>query len=1376
MPRIYSIIVGFFLFASSFAQVDQVISHLESSDEMSNNIIQCMCRDREGYLWVGTRNGLFRFDGYHFLPFINDPSDSSTITGNNVTSIVEDDSGTIWAGTNKGLNRFVRNTQQFQHFFNNPATKNSLPDNNIHQILKDHTGTLWLGTAKGLCQMDKKNHTFVHYAHNADDNTSILMNEVTCLYEDHRQNLWIATWATGLNQYNREKNSFTHYTQADGLQGYISCMAEDDKGDLWIGSFYNGLCKFDLQNKKFTYLRPDIFLQNHITSICRDRKGSLWITVLTKGLVKLDPKTEEITLYNDLFPKNNKLSSINNFSLYFDYQDILWIGSVDKGIDVIYNYPRNSTLLQVSEIVKKDLYITDIICDKQDNLWIKSGEMIIRLDKKSGMKKCDVYPSNKYNFIYKDREGQIWNYKNGCFRFNETANSFEPASFIPSCKQLNGTFIQRLYETKTLNRWIITDKQIVEYNNSTKTTADLTSQFMYNGINPANINLIFEDSKGYTWISVPELILFNDKTKKFTKVNKDLQVNDIIEDKEGKIWFSTSNGIYYFNHATKLFSYYSMKLSYAYSMWFDQKNNLWVSSQKEVKKYESGTQRVQKINLDKILGSWHYYSLAGASDGTLYIAGGKDILALNADSFYNTYIPSIVLTRLLLFNNEVLMDKNSFLKEHINFIKEITFTYKQSDISFEFSALNLLLPDNNKYSYKLEGYDNEWHPLSKNRTANYLKLPPGRYLLKIKGTNNDGIWSKQVKTIAITILPPWWKTWWFRALTGIAIILSIMGFIRYRTQKVIQKNIILEKTVKERTKEIEEQKRELEQQADYLQEINIELKERQDELEALTTELKTQSEQLFDANKNLQKLNATKDKFFSIIAHDLKNPFQAILSSADTLAKKYEQLADDKRKDHINTIKESSTGAYNLLENLLNWARTQTNAIEISTERVNIAELIHNTVQLYKVNAENKTITVVSDVPEKTFAFVDKNMLTTIVRNIFSNAIKYTYPGGKVEISAFEDKDETQISISDNGVGMDAKSLENIFHVTTHRSASGTLGESGTGLGLIICKEFIEKNNGSIVASSQPGIGTTFTLSLPVKEVSSVQAKEHKPETSTLKSSEEVTYYSSNVVEKNSVDEEVKGSRVLIVDDNPNIRENLKQFLSEYFDVYEAADGKEGLSIAYEMVPDIIISDVMMPEPDGYELCEKIKTDERTSHIPVILLTVRSSDTSRIKGIETGADDYVTKPFNMEYMLARIENLIRSRNELRKRFAKEITLEPKDITITSLDEKFLTKALDVVEKNMTNQEFDSNELVSAMGMSRSGLFLKLKALTGQSATEFIRTIRLKRAAKILTQKAMNISEVCYSVGFKHPVYFSRSFSKQFGMSPSEYSDKMSSES
>jgi signal transduction histidine kinase/DNA-binding response OmpR family regulator len=660
--------------------------------------------------------------------------------------------------------------------------------------------------------------------------------------------------------------------------------------------------------------------------------------------------------------------------------------------------------------------------------------------------------------------------------------------------------------------------------------------------------------------------------------------------------------------------------------------------------------------------------------------------------------------------------------------------YNENFLSFDFVALNYILPEKNQYAYKMEGIDKDWVYNGTRRFASYKNLDPGDYIFLVKASNNDGVWNQQGASLILTILPPPWRTWWAYSLYG-SIGICLLYVLRQNTIK----------------------------------------------RERLKHELKLQR---LEAEK-MQEINQLKSRFFANISHEFRTPLTLILGPLEKFLSRTHTDSEDKS---LYLMMQHNAGRLlHLINQLLDLSKLEVGSLKLEPQPADLVAFLKATILSFTSLAQSRQIQYQLHFPaDHPVMYFDADKLEKILVNLLSNAFKFTAGGGSVSVTvSFQEmpsekqrpKQMLEITVKDSGIGISPEHIDKVFDRFYQANDSDTKQREGTGIGLALSKELVELHGGEISLDSERGKSATFTVRLPLEVVPITLPPLHPDELPLTKGTHRIIYEESeteNTADHPTINYKNKKQRtplLLVVEDNADIRWYIRENLNTQYQIVEAINGVEALTQAIELMPDLIVSDIMMPMMDGIELCRQLKTNECTSHIPVILLTAKAGEASQLEGLETGADDYLTKPFSRKELKVRIKNLIEQRARLRACFSKKVSVEPKQVAVTSADEKFLQRALAVVEANMANAEFDVETFGREVGMSRTHIHRKLKALTDQSVSEFIRTIRLKRAAQLLSQKAGNVSEIAYLVGFKEQSYFSRCFQQTFGCAPSEYAAK-----
>ena len=1071
----------------------------------------------------------------------------------------------------------------------------------------------------------------------------------------------------------------------------------------------------------------------YINCVFYDKQGNLWIGTRNDGIYKLKQPQNLFTVVDLSYPGMD-FSVMNYF--YADRQYNVYIGTTN-GIACINlsNEQQNTSVLTKEQSPRANLFQ-----DKELNYWFTDQDRLLYCDHSTGKQQILLSGLKKRQHNYRGlifRIAEIGDIilaagENYIFKYDKKTRQSTIIDPTP-CRIWNKTFY---IEAGKL--WL-KDKDIF-YNydpigNKCHIFSNIPEVDRINAIQVLSDSILLLNIRN-------KLYFYNLQLEKVTRTlvmpgNPSNKVRAMIRDYLHNVWMSTLNGLFLYEQSSgNLIMYY----------------------------YEDGTE------INRFL-----YPSDSLIDGRLIFGTNKKILIVDPSQLKNQD-NSLLRNTPLRITRIVIADKRGGDSSIVNpyLLNSIELPYYMNSLSIEFAVLSYMNPHRCTYAYRIKDGNGQWQNLGPNHRIDLLNLDNGTHTIEIKAAVSQGYWINNPVEFTIVILPPWYKTILFRIILILLLLVAIYSVFALRLKQSKQIRLRLEKEVRERTKEIEMQKAELVMQAGELRNSNMLLVERKEELEAASEELRAQSEELHMANTELTRLNATKDKFFSIIAHDLKNPFSGILSASELLDTKYAEMDDMDKRRFVSMIRSSAKGAYQLLQNLLEWARTQTKGIKFNPEYFKLNTLVNETIDLVKMNADQKNIRLLSSFTNDFAVYADVNMIRTVLRNLITNAIKFTPENGKIEVMAFNEGQYVKVMVKDSGVGMSAETVKKLFKIEESVSTTGTSGESGTGLGLILCKDFVEANSGSIRVESQPGDGSCFIFTIPLSDAPMPFKTSLTSESERLHMTGESDLESDTIIDPNdelyiSIDEkQFADFRVLVVEDNINIRKNIVEALKGNYTIEEAENGLKGLEKAITSIPDLIISDVMMPEMDGFEMVRQLKEEEKTSHIPIIMLTARTSDRSKIKGLESGVADYLNKPFSNDVLRARIKNIFYTRKKLWEKFALDLAIQPKDITSSSSDEEFLKKAISIVENNLEKTDFDVDVFVQMMGMSRSALYRQLGQIIGQPVSDFIRTIRLKRAAILLKEHHFNVSETAYRVGFSDTAVFSRAFKRHFGVPPADW--------
>lgn len=1354
-------------FQPEINQFTSYYHNTENINSISSNKLQVVMFDSFGNLWIGTNgSGMDKMihnqdENYSIIHYNSETnSPAYNITNNTINVIFEDSHKNIWIGTNNGLNLLEPNSTLIKKFYNT-SNSNSLSFNNIRSIFEDHNGVIWIGTEYGLNKKTKNSDNFIRYYNNPDDSKSLYHSTITAIAEDSHFNLLIGTLG-GLNIYDSVKNNFIRFP-TDKNNNYslnnefINSIYCDESGIVWIGTDKGGINKFNINQKQFGCLISDPLnsnsLNNSIVNSIFEEEEVIWIGTAGGGLNKYNKKTGRYSHYINDPHRNTSINSDFVTTICRDANGNLLIGTWGGGVNKLISESSGGVFYhyQSQQITNQsEGFISEIYPDKYGRIWVSSLKGIDLLDSKSFTYKTNMQIPNIVNAIKEagcillDKHDNLWiGTRQGLFLI-DSAEVDNELSGHPSEKikkiinvpgkpeSISGNYIISLCEDKNENLWI--------------------------GTYGDGINLI---------------------------ARKNIEQNDF----EFK----------HFSQAQGLAS------DVIYSILEDNSGLLWLSTDYGLSKINPENGYIRNYFMTDGLQSNQFYWSAGfkGKDGTLFFGSMNGLNYFNPEQIIdNQYKPPVYITDFKIYNQSVNIGKwknnKTILSESITNTKVLKLSYKENVFSFEFAALNYDLPEKNQYAYMMDGIDNEWIYVNSNRRfANYTNLAGGEYTFKIKASNNDNIWNEKPVELKIIITPPFWKTGYFKALLFVFTLLLIYSYFKIHTKNLKDQKLKLEKLVKERTLEIERQNIQLADQAEKLKESNVQIERRKEliegqkiQLEEQNKEILEQRDKLIHLNKKVNLVNQLKLRFFTNISHEFRTPLSLIIGPIEKMLEKTNEL--DENKKYLDLVNRNAQRLLHLINQLMDFRKVEQGKMDLKISRGELVNFIKEIVDAFNDLSLQRNITLEFNEPINPAAeetWFDNEKIENIIYNLISNAFKFTPSPGKISVkvefrmneSAFEHNNSAnevlyaEISVADTGIGIPKSELTDIFKRFYRSNNNVVMNSAGTGIGLSLSKDLIKTHYGTIKAESNEGQGSVFTITFPVSKV--FYDKDEIVETNLnpkiRKQVESLEFILDR--QKNKDQQLIKPRKflknkpsILVVEDNFDLREFLITNLYDNYTILEADNGKSGLEIARIHNPDLIISDIMMPVMDGLNLCTQIKTNIDTSHIPVILLTAKDSVDNQIEGLESGADDYIPKPFNITLLEARARNLIESRKKLKTLFKSTDDLSYKEIASTSTDEKFLKKAYSVVEENIDNPKFDVNYFISYMSVSRSLLHKKLVALTDQSATDFINAIRLKRSLQLLKSKSSNISEVAYSVGFNDPKYFSRLFRKFYGKSPSDF--------
>ncbi|WP_158994206.1 hybrid sensor histidine kinase/response regulator transcription factor [Mucilaginibacter sp. L196] len=1345
----------------SFGQLS--FDHLTVANGLSQSTVLSICKDSRGYMWFGTRDRLNQYDARSFKIFNHDYRNPGSISCSDyVFSIFEDREQNLWIGTVKGLNRYQREKDKFEELLHDPANAASITDNNIYYIFQDSQGALWIGTNNGLNVLSSStSRRFTHIFRYSNGHQGLTDNQIYAIYEDHLHNIWIGG-AEGLTKIERKngKLNFTRFHSTsykpDSLQGNeVRTITEDKQLRLWIGTETGGLNLYHPETSTFSHFKHDPFngnslSNNDVRKIMLDRQGQLWIGTIN-GLNILDPETLKFTHFVHDAESRNSLSDNSIKSIYQDNYGSIWVGTTYGGVNVMHAdnipfkvYQHNDFKNSISGNI-----VSAIIAGPKKSLWIGTeGYGLNYFDEITGVfKQYKNIASNKSslttNFVktvYNDRENNLWVglHQGGLELFDPASEKFKHFRHNKGdINSISSDIVSSLLEDSYGRFWVgtsegldIFDKKSQRFRNYLK---DANKPFI---LTHASVRCVYEDSRHNLWVGTTTglnlLSPGSDKFKRFAANERKPDslkvgyINCIKEDSDGNLWIgSFHGGLSRYIAATGAFQTYGIEQGLpsdnVLNIQQGDQHSLWISTDNGLSRFDLATKKFRTFTVKDGLptNEFNYNSSFKDAGNNLYFGTYNGLVTFNPKQITQNHIPPVIqFTDLRLFNKSVKIgQENDLLKEDISLTKEIVFKYNQNVFSVDFTALSFDKPDRNRFMYKLEGFENNWNRVNI-PSATYTNLPAGEYDLLVRGSNNDGIWGSS-KSLHIVILPPWWKTWWAYGIYTIIFFTTLYFVIRFfRRQARLERDL-------------------------YYEQLNH---ERQQEIYQLKLD------------------------FFTKISHEIRTPLSLILAPIEKML--IQERNNPQIGHQLNYVKRNTDRLMRLVNELLDFRKIESGFMKLDVAEYDLVAFCQSVFDSFIELALSKNIVFrFSPPPTPVYLYFDAGQLEKVLYNLITNAFKFTPDNGIIELSIFPKSDVVEILVTDNGIGISKEVQTRIFENFYQNKQSSS--SPGWGIGLALAKNIVDLHKGLISVQSEvalennPGKTEFIITLLNGRNHFSDDQLSHpiKPNVDAIEiGAIEVIAFSTQTDSDPIAEKQV----ILLVEDNSDLRGFVKAALCSTYQIFESENGLDGWQLAQKIIPDIIISDVAMPVMDGFELCSRIKIDERTNHIPVVLLTARADQPNHLNGLTNGADVYITKPFSMEVLELNIRNLLASRQAMQQKFSRQITLMPKNREIDSPDEQFLNKTMQIIECNLENPDFDVVMLVDKIGMSQTVLYRKVKALTDMTITDFIKSIRLKQAASMLTQNKLTVAEVAYSVGFNDRKYFSKEFKKQFGQTPSGY--------
>ena len=1330
------------------------ITYLGIEQGLSNNSVRCIYQDHKGFMWFGTVDGLNRYDGYGFKVFRNSINDSNSLVHNLVYKLTEDHRNNLWIGTRQGASIFDPLTGRFSTANYRPFKQQGIVK--IRDVIKDlrtdaQNNVLIAAETLGLLFCEQANTVAKQIPLN-NGTTDIMVYGAQAIEVSADKKVWVFVQNQGLCvlDYTAMKLKLVSKTVL------LASTLESDGNTIYIGTG-EGVYAFNtttgLTEKLLDQTQGGMTSEN-IAALTADKNHHLWIGTNGGAVNIWDPATKKM----DYLPAGDNKYSLTGqsvFAIYEDKESRKWIGTLRGGINIID--PQQGRFQTVAHEKGNANSLTgnaiSSFCEAADgNLWIATDDAGLNVwDRKNNSfinyrnnpHDAGSLWDNTISAVTEDAQHNIWAvaFSKGINRYNKATNNFKRYQCINAATGIENKPVYWIYTDKDNNLWVTTLRQGNRYGALYKFNYSADRFDVFDTV-LTDLFTLNEDRAGTLWGGNLNQLVKIDKVNKhhlFFTVGH--AVRAVHEDNAGHLWVGTEGGgLLLFDRKTnsvaaRYTTQNGLSNNSILSMLDDGQGNLWMSTYNGLCKFDIAHRTCKNYYQNDGLQSnqFNYNAALLLRSGEMAFGGIKGFsLFKAADIREAKTMPDVFLTDIRINNIPIEQDYSLISKKSNDAILELEIPYSKAVLSFDFTALEYAAPNKIKYAWYLDGWDRNWNYTSNIRTANYTHISEGSYVLRIKCTNAEGVWNTKEATIRVIILPPWYRSWWAWILYICATVAAVYFYWQYKKRQTL-----LEYEIK-------------------LANLNAE-KERE--------------------------MNEKKLSFFTNISHEFRAPLTLIINPVkDILHKNKEHKTHD---DHeLNIVYRNARRLLSLVDQLLLFRKADSGADTLKPARLNFYALCKEVFLCFTQQARLKNITYEFDCANEAMElYADREKMEIILFNLISNALKYTPDHGRVALVIRETAGHVEVVVHDNGSGIPEATGQKLFEKFYQANTNGINTKTGFGIGLYLVKQFTDLHKGAIRYESETGKGTVFTVTFQkgkahlaeytiAEEINETPAllQELAPEETEMPVTENLAAAAQN--SQVTIDAIVtRKHSVLVIDDDEQIRKYVTQVFKDKYNLYEAQNGTQGLKLAQKYLPDIIISDIKMPGMNGIELCRVIKDDNALNHIPVILLTGSNASETRLQGVEGGADDFITKPFEKEILIARVTNLLKTRDNLQKYFYNEITLNPNNLRISADYKEFLEKCISIVEAHLEDDDFSVKTLLHEIGMSHSTLFRKVKLISGQSISVFIRFIRLRKAAALFINTNYNVNETAFQVGMKDIKHFREQFNKLFDMNPSDYIKK-----
>lgn len=1314
-------------------------SQIDINKGLSHNNVTAIVKDSKGFMWFGTRDGLNRYDGYTIRKYYSNPNYSNSLWGSNINSLHIDKKGNLWVCTQNGLNIYDRNKDYFSRIVIPDIFKKRT--NIIYRIVEYGEGSYIICSEEGSFIFEYKESNII-----PEENIKLLAPNIQtrCAYVDSEKKIWLGS-NQGLIEVDNNLKVLNIISPFGNKSIYNEVFSIYSFGDnnIWFGTS-DGIGCYSKKDGKMSFLKhtsdENSLIHNSINPLIGDKSGNLYIGT-QKGLDIYNTHKKQFTHYAQDIKNPGSLSHNSVWSVFID-ENFLWVGTYAGGVNMASFKEPNFRSYNRNILDKNSLsnnLVNALVAD-QYGIWIGTdgggidyfnpeNNNFINFNTSNSQLSDDVILT-----LLIDRNDNLWigTFYNGITVYNLKKKTYKHLKYSDSnLNTIRKNQVWALLEDRDGYIWMGLWGGLEKYDPRTGKFI----HFQNEQDNPTSLSgfgvlSLKQDSKGNIWVGTfnEGLNLCRPQTNSFTRIMIDKKgsspanaINCIFEDSDKNLWIGTQAGLQRIEYKNGAFKIYGVNNELSGSaiqgIQEDSKNQLWVSTNTGLYQFDRQKNTLLKFDhTDGIQSNQFSRNACYKSLNGNLIFGG-----VNGFTFFNPAklqpyqeVPKLCFTNFEIHNKPVVIAENSPLQKAIDETESITLRHDESNFSIEFSALTYYNPSKNQYIYKLEGVDKNWNYIKNQRKISFSNLAHGSYKLIVKSSNRENVWDLNERSLVITVLPPWWKQWWAKTIYIIILLLIIYSFIHFILlhQKDLH-NLEIEKIEKE----------------------------------------------------NNEKINQSKMQFFINISHEIRTPLTLIIDPIDQLLK--QENGNSRNFQLLSIMKRNARYLLNMTKQLLDFNKLENKNLVLKNSKCNLNTFLFEISQNFSHLSKEKKIAIKLIFSHNNIeTYIDVEKFETICNNLIFNAFKYMGHGNLItlQVNLLASESKFEVLFKDNGKGIDPNELEKIFDRFYQASVDQNIG--GTGIGLSLTKSLAELMNGQVAVESQTNSGTTFKVTLPYIKV------EYENLTNTS------SFSTENVIE---ADEEPQlkvaseSNTILVVDDSSDVRKYIITNFKTRFKFIEAENGLEAIKLANDCLPDLIISDIMMPQMDGIEFVRKIKGNILTSHIPVLLLTAKSDMPSKLKGYEFGADAYVEKPFSIVLLETQSISLINNRIALKKAYLEKSGESTGKLISNTLDEQFLNKIMDYIEKELSRSDLEISNLCSELGMSSSNLYRKIKAVTDLSPNDFIKDYRMKRAGEMLRNGETSVAEVAYKTGFSDPLYFSKCFKKQYGVSPSTFIERLKSD-